>query len=441
MQEITRTCRVSGKEFVIDQQDQEFYRKMDVPLPTLCPEERQRRRMSWRNEYNLHYRKCDLCSKQIVSMYDSDSEFTVYCNNCWWSDKWNPLEFGQDFDFSRPFFEQFRELQLKVPRIALHQRGNENSEFTNHTLNCKNCYLCVDTTGEDIYYSQWTINCKDCSDSWGIEDSELCYENYCSVGCYNSKFLVYSDYCVDSAFLYNCKNCENCFMCFNMDRKKFCVYNKQLTEEEYNDFISKVDLGSYQELEKYRKELMEMLNNAPKKSSWQLSCENCTGDSIYKSENVKNSFYVAESEDCRFCYDLIRTKDCYDTYQSGFGTELTYDVQAIMTGNKIRFSSLAWDVSDSDYVDSCHNSKNLFGCISLNRYKHCILNKQYTKEEYNELVSKIVKHMKSTEEWGEFFPISLSPFAYNESVANLYMPLSKNEILEKSINGKKLKKN
>jgi hypothetical protein len=67
----------------------------------------------------------------------------------------------------------------------------------------------------------------------------------------------------------------------------------------------------------------------------------------------------------------------------------------------------------------------------LNRYKYCILNKQYKKEEYFELKKKLIEHMKKTGEWGEFFPASIAPWAYNETVAQEYMPISKEEALKK----------
>ncbi len=35
--------------------------------------------------------------------------------------------------------------------------------------------------------------------------------------------------------------------------------------------------------------------------------------------------------------------------------------------------------------------------------------------------------MESTKEWGEFFPIELSPFAYNETVANDFFPITESE--------------
>jgi len=64
----------------------------------------------------------------------------------------------------------------------------------------------------------------------------------------------------------------------------------------------------------------------------------------------------------------------------------------------------------------------------LNTAKYCILNKQYTKEEYEKLMPKIIEYMEKTEEWGEFFPASLSPFGYNETIAMEYFPLTREEV-------------
>jgi len=36
--------------------------------------------------------------------------------------------------------------------------------------------------------------------------------------------------------------------------------------------------------------------------------------------------------------------------------------------------------------------------------------------------------MRSTGEWGEFFPHELSPFGYNETVAQEYFPLTEEEV-------------
>ncbi|HRI36255.1 MAG TPA: hypothetical protein PK765_04235 [bacterium] len=81
------------------------------------------------------------------------------------------------------------------------------------------------------------------------------------------------------------------------------------------------------------------------------------------------------------------------------------------------------------YCESCNATKDCFACVGLRNKQYCILNKQYTKEEYEALVPKIIDHMRSTGEWGEFFPSRLGLFGYNESVGNDYFPLSKEEAL------------
>jgi hypothetical protein len=65
---------------------------------------------------------------------------------------------------------------------------------------------------------------------------------------------------------------------------------------------------------------------------------------------------------------------------------------------------------------------------------YCILNKQYAKEEYLRLVPKIREHMNEMPyvdsagrvyKYGEFFPPELSLFAYNETTAQEYFPITK----------------
>lgn len=97
------------------------------------------------------------------------------------------------------------------------------------------------------------------------------------------------------------------------------------------------------------------------------------------------------------------------------------------------FSINHFDCLGVSYSTDSYNSENLFGCIGLSKYKYCILNKQYAKNSYNSLVKKIIAHMNEMPftdrkgriyRYGEFFPIELSPFAYNETVAQEYFPLS-----------------
>ena len=108
----TRNCQNCKKDFIIEPDDFGFYDKIKVPPPTFCPECRLQRRLVWRNERSLYHRKCELCSKNVISMYSPESPFSVYCHECWWGDGWDPLKYGRDYNFSKPFFEQYKELML-----------------------------------------------------------------------------------------------------------------------------------------------------------------------------------------------------------------------------------------------------------------------------------------------------------------------------------------
>ncbi len=95
------------------------------------------------------------------------------------------------------------------------------------------------------------------------------------------------------------------------------------------------------------------------------------------------------------------------------------------------------NVHSLEYSMCCEGgSENLFGCVNLRKKQYCILNKQYSKEEYESLVIKIKKHMDEVPyvdkkgrvyKYGEYFPIELSPFAYNTTMAQEYFPIGKEE--------------
>ena len=82
-----KTCRISWAEFPIYKSDLDFYDKISpvfngvryqIPTPTLCPEERQRRRLIFRNDRKLYRGRCDLTNKPIITIYKPESGYKVY---------------------------------------------------------------------------------------------------------------------------------------------------------------------------------------------------------------------------------------------------------------------------------------------------------------------------------------------------------------------------
>jgi hypothetical protein len=120
-----------------------------------------------------------------------------------------------------------------------------------------------------------------------------------------------------------------------------------------------------------------------------------------------------------------------DYSYSGRKAQLVYESSTcVINVYGILFSVQCRDGSSNLlYCYSCDATRDSFGCSGLRRKQYCILNKQYTKEEYERMMVRIIEHMQNTGEWGQFFPTILTPMPYNRSVAQRYFPLTKEEAL------------
>ena len=241
-----QVCQNCKQDFKIQLEDFAFYQKIKVPPPTLCSFCRQLYRYAWRNERTLYRRNCDLCSKNIVTIYSPDKPFKVYCLTCWWGDGWDPSEYGKDFDFSRGFFEQFSEMQHQVPRMALLNKNSVNSEYTNHSADNKNVYLSFSCFGdEDVAYSTWVMYSKNCMDSsYVYEKGERLYECIDSRKSYQCQYSMLLRDCSNCLYCYDCHGSSDCFMSSNLRNRRYVFRNQQLTREVYLEAVKNLNLTS-----------------------------------------------------------------------------------------------------------------------------------------------------------------------------------------------------
>ncbi len=394
------------------------------------------RKYMWRNERSLYRRNCDKTGKGIISMYSPDSRFTVYDIAEWWGDSWTSLDYGMDFDFSRPFFEQFKELQTKVPRFALLNKNCKNSDFSNHSNDSKDAYMCVTAFGcENVMHSHNVIPLKNSSDVYRSEgnSNENLFECINVHDCYNCQYCFLIEGSFDCYYSFDLKNCSNCFLSYNLRGQSYVFRNQKYSKEEYFEKLQEFNLKSYSDREKLYKEWMEIIfNKALHRGMIIENSVNSTGNFIFRSKNVINCFDTEKGENCKNIHMTASgLKDTYECYHIGVNSELAYESHAIVRSSNIRFSHLSYDNTNLTYCDSCHNSNELFGCVGVKKGSYMILNKQYSKEEYLVLKEKIIEHMKTTGEWGQFFPPDLCPFAYNETQAQVYFPLTREAALEK----------
>ena len=435
----TRTCQNCKQNFTIESEDSDFYKKIDVPPPTWCPECRMVRRLLHRNETAWYHRICDATGKKVISMYASEVPIKIYEQTYWRGDAWDPLSYGRQYDFSKPFFKQFKELFYDIPHPNLIQRNNVNSEYTNYTLNLKNCYLVggSDTAEDSAYMFGSNVRIKDCFDTYRISDLEQCYEVIDCEKCNNIFFCQDCIGCNDSMLLYDCRNCSYCFGCVGLRGKQYHIFNTPYSKEEYHKEVARLDPKNFKNFLGHQERFEELMQSIPRKFASILKSTNVVGNDIIGARNCYYCFSARNDiENCRYSYRVLdHCKDGHDAFVAWNNSELFYEVFSI-TGQRIKDSVLIWGGFDIYYSYLCFDCHDIFGCFGLRNKSYCILNKQYTEKEYRELLLKIIKQMADIPYrdaegrvygYGEFFPPDLSPFAYNETVAQGYFPKTRAE--------------
>ncbi|MBU0648206.1 hypothetical protein KJ855_03420 [Patescibacteria group bacterium] len=435
-----KVCKQCGSNFVVEDEDAVFYEKMSpefagkkyvVLSPTWCPECRQKRRLIWRNERSLYKSKCAKSGQDMISIYSPDkTDYVVYERDEWWKDDWDAISYGRDFDFDRPFFPQFDELLHKVPKMALNNADTVDCKYANFIAGCKNCYMSfvIYYGSENCHYCYWTYRGKDCVDVTYADGVELCYDCAMIYGCYGCRYSVRLHDCRDCYYSWDLRGCKDCIFSNNLSNKQYYVENKPYSKEEYEKIKADLGLGRYSKTKEYLKKFNEMRGKAVVKFANIVGSENVSGDDLLNCKNVKNCFSCITTEDSRYSYGQEAVKNVYDS----MGGTYEWCLECNHTGwaNNCIGTSGVLNSNNMFYCYSCHGCHDCFGCAGLRKKEYCIFNEQYSKEEYEQLAGKIAEHMQKSGEWGEFYPMNMSAFGYNESVANSYLPMTKEEVLK-----------
>lgn len=439
-----KSCINCKKEFIVDERDKLYYEKIKVPTPTWCSECRLIRRIANSNGWSLFWRNCDKCGTRTLSMYPASQKLVVYCQPCWWGDSWDGTEYAQDYDPTRPFFEQMKDLINKTPHTALETEylTLKNCDYSNALAWSKNCIL---TTWadycENVCYSSILNTLKDSSDCLRMNESELCYE---SIGQNKSYRVFYSeecDSCNDVWFSRNCYSCTNCIGCANLRGESYRIFNQKYSKEDYQAKIKELELNTRSGLDKFKTEARKFWATLPYRSySGNSFNVNTTGEYVYESKNSLDMYIANGAEDCRYCQfiTVAPARDCVD--YSGWGNNATLVYESTNIGanvSNVKFSRYCFpDVVNLEYCFWSIAGKDNFGCVNLKRKKYAILNKVYEKEEYEKLVRKIKEDMVKNPYidklgrvcvYGEFPPNDLGVFAYNNSNAQIFFPKTKEQ--------------
>ncbi len=439
MQPETKTCQSCKKDFTIEPEDFVFYEKIKVPAPTFCPQCRLVRRLMWRNERGFFRRTCAKCNKSTIAVYPEDSGITVYCRACWWKDDWDAMEYGIDFDPSKPFFVQINELLRSVPLPSLFGLYStlQNSEFTNMIGYSKDCFfLTMADWDENCSYGSNVYHCNDTFDNLMLDESQLCYETTNCQKCHEAFYCLDCTASFNISFSKNLVGCSNCIGCVNLKNKQYYIFNQPYSKEEYEKLAPQYAPTSRTQIAKTWRQARVLWAQHPQRFMHSRLTDDVSGDYINNSKNTHDAFMAQDTENARFVGMVTpgKTTDVYDHTHYGVNTELVYETLQVGNGaSNIRF---CWFVitstRDMEYSIFSIGAQNSFGCVGVKKKEYCILNKQYSKEEYEKLRAEIIQQMNDQPyvdsmgrvyKYGEFFPTDFSPYAYNVGSAQEFFPL------------------
>ena len=436
----TRVCKWQGVhqycegEFNIEEADIKLLKILRVPAPNFCPTCRRLRRLPYMAMSHLFKIKCDVPghNEMMISILPEESPFPVYDYKYFIGDEFNPLSFGIEYKKGDSPLETLFDLRKKFPMPSFLNRdpSSLNSEYSNGGRNTKNVYYAFGCyNAEDIWYSAMLHKVRNVMDSKGLDDSEFVYEGVSSDHVYKSSFVYFSSNCIESMFLFDCRNCQDCFGCVNLRNSKNCVYNKQLSKEDYEKFINSIRPLSNEDLVVYEKKFWELVRSLPMNGTRNITSTNVSGVNIKNSRNLFDVIDASGSENVRHADAVVNHKDSMDfLFSGGHASSLYTTTNVGSQSSNIRFSVSSKYCVDCEFVFNSKNLTNCFMCFGLQNKSYCILNKQYTEEKYFEILDEIKTDMLNRGEYADGAGLNFCAQAYNASLSQYAYPLSDEEV-------------
>lgn len=438
-----KVCAVSGQDFAVFQKDREFldtisptfaWQKFVIPNPTLCPEERQARRLMQRNERNYYKSTCALTGKAIVTNINPKLWEPVYDSKARRWDGRDARDCLQDRDPTQSFLTQFHTLKKRVPKIALmNDNGisSENCLYTYDILYCKDCYMTMEAINDKLaHYCLCVHRSENMVDCTIVYDSHYCIECTDSYKLYSCVYAHNCNECNNMLFARDCKWCSDCLCCVGLRNRQYCIFNRQYSKEEYISQKEAIIQKHIQDKDKFLHDWNDFLSQQQKLFANLINSESSIGNNIFDSSDIAFGFEISNCKKSRYMYNVLDSNNAMDIDIST-NVDHCYDCMTPDLCRKTCFSLFCSSCNDVRYSEMCHRCTDCFGCVWLKDKQYCILNKQYTKEEYELMVAKIISQMIVQGERWEYFPAWTSTHPYNKSDAMQRYPLTKEQALSR----------
>ncbi len=290
------------------------------------------------------------------------------------------------------FLSEFQRIIRLIPKIPTHNFMTEDCDFGDMLYHSKNmydsfdCSNCTDSTY--LFSSYMCANCMDVSHS---VECELCYECTDSHKCYNSSFLENCATLRDSSVCFACTDCHDVFGCVNLKNKSFCIFNRQLSENEYREQIKK-----YKNLS--RASVFAYFDEFKKLFPWTQTNEAFNDNTVYGNYmyHNKNSYLMFDSSlnsDTFYAFDSNKNDNCADLTQS-HGNNLCYECVDCVSMYNSDHAIYSGHCTDCSYLFNCSDLKNCLFCVNISHKEFCILNRQLDPESYARISAEILKDLR-----------------------------------------------
>jgi hypothetical protein len=363
-----------------------------------------------------------------MKMYENSTWMSVYP----WNIRHAPTVSGVIFEANREqiaeytimekqsFFDAFQQLFLSIQLPWFHHYYEvENAPYSNHISSSANVYLSYHVTGncENIMYSLSTkIHAKNVYNSvmsWMYSENV-----YQSLGILRSSNIFYSRFIQDSHNIWFSTDlvwCHDCIFCHDIQNISYAINNISYPKEVY-----------FQKKDQILKNKEHFYTNYLKMPSigGNIGSKNTSGKYCNLSEDVQNGYYSTHIKTGRNVLFAGHPDGLEDIYNGVFVSAGRGYYGACAVGGDATeiYNSISmmrsFECYYSYFLERC---SFCFGCIWLKNKSYCILNRQYTKEDWYRKVWEIFETMLLDGTFWKFFPATLSPFYFDDSLANLML--------------------
>ena len=404
-----RVCELTGEKWLMDEEEISWYKKFNVPPSSVSPYVRRVWVRGFILGATIWWNKHFETGEPILSYVHPDNKIPVLPDEDWHKKDWGP-EFAKDLD-DRSFLDQLRSLAHEVPIPARRVFGEAKNTVGAGIVNAEDSFM--------VFGGVTKI--KRCAYSFGINESEDLQEGYYAeasnksfglVNCkrmYGSRVGLQSTDCISCDFVFDTRNCENCFLSSNLRNRKYVFRGEQLSQSEYESKMQQVDLSEYSVYKKYLDEYKQMLaHDAVWPENFNVHCENSTGEYLSKCVRCVKGFAMSNSNDC--FHSQFTHYQCQGLafICGAFGSTDCLLSAATINGSQLKFCTTTARCHDLEYCMECFDCEHCFGCVGLKKKKFCILNKQYSEEEYWKVVDEIKTRMLEEGTYGQMLPGDLS---------------------------------